>query len=231
MIICPNCDHQNPDGATQCEACYTALPTLSYCPNCGAEVQTNATFCGQCGYTIKAEEVAPSLEELEKELVVEAKVTNPPESAKIGATIQSLPSQPPSSSPGIPCPETTLDQDPAAVVSATRLQTFTASFLHLQTNTKLEIPQGLGVIHIGKPNEQIPPDLDVSGFPDSDIVSRIHADIRVEGDTYYLEDNGSSNGTYVNHNPLSVGNRHRLRAGDRISLGKGDKMTFIFQMS
>ncbi|MDJ0528720.1 MAG: FHA domain-containing protein, partial [Microcystis sp. M53600_WE12] len=93
------------------------------------------------------------------------------------------------------------------------------------------LPLHLSVIHIGKPNDRIPPDIDVSGFPDSDIVSRVHGDIRVEGGIYYLEDTGSANGTYVNHTPLPPGNRHRLRAGDRISLGKGDKMTFIFQMS
>jgi pSer/pThr/pTyr-binding forkhead associated (FHA) protein len=158
------------------------------------------------------------------------------------ATIQSLPPEslqsPPSrpeggstAAPIAPSPDTALDLDSEALSSATRLQTFTASLLHLQTNTKIEIPQGLPVVHIGKPNEQIPPDIDVGGFPDSEIVSRIHADLRVEGDSYYLEDNGSSNGTYINHTPLPQGNRHRLRAGDRISLGKGDKVTFIFQLS
>jgi pSer/pThr/pTyr-binding forkhead associated (FHA) protein len=106
-----------------------------------------------------------------------------------------------------------------------------ASLLHLQTNTKIELPSNLSVIHMGKPNDQIPPDIDVSGFPNSDIVSRIHADIRVEGDAYFIEDVGSSNGTYINHTPLPRGNRHRLRAGDRISLGKGDQVTFLFQNS
>jgi pSer/pThr/pTyr-binding forkhead associated (FHA) protein len=95
----------------------------------------------------------------------------------------------------------------------------------------MELPSNLSVIHVGKQNDQIPPDIDVSGFPNSDIVSRIHADIRVEGDAYYIEDVGSSNGTYVNHTPLGRGNRHRLRAGDRISLGKGDQVTFLFQNS
>jgi pSer/pThr/pTyr-binding forkhead associated (FHA) protein len=85
------------------------------------------------------------------------------------------------------------------------------------------------VIHIGKANDRVPPDIDVSGFPDSDIVSRVHADIRVEGGIYYIEDTGSANGTYINHSSLPPGDRHRLRAGDRISLGKGDKVTFVFQ--
>lgn len=53
MIVCPNCNHQNPDGATQCEACYTPLPATAACPNCGASVQTDAAFCGQCGFNLK----------------------------------------------------------------------------------------------------------------------------------------------------------------------------------
>ena len=87
------------------------------------------------------------------------------------------------------------------------------------------------MIHIGKPNDRIPPDIDVSGFSNSEIVSRIHADIRVEGDSHYIEDVGSSNGTYINNSPLLPGNRHRLRPGDRISLGKGDLVTFLFQLA
>ncbi|HEY9832234.1 MAG TPA: zinc ribbon domain-containing protein, partial [Stenomitos sp.] len=52
MIVCPNCNHQNPDGATQCEACYTPLPATTTCPNCGSTVQTDASFCGQCGFNL-----------------------------------------------------------------------------------------------------------------------------------------------------------------------------------
>ena len=118
----------------------------------------------------------------------------------------------------------------AVVVGATQLQIQTASLLHLQSNTTIEIASDLNVVHIGKPNGQIPPDIDVAGFPDSEVVSRLHADIRIEGDAYYVEDVGSSNGTYVNHTPLVKGNRHRLRSGDRIALGKGDLVTFIFQL-
>ena len=111
----------------------------------------------------------------------------------------------------------------------TQLQVTTARLRHAQTNTAIEIPRQLSVVRIGKPNDQTPPDIDVSGFPDSEIVSRVHANLRIEGDTYYLEDVGSSNGTYINGLPLPVGNRHRLRSGDRIALGKGDKVSFIFE--
>ena len=148
-------------------------------------------------------------------------VSEPEPESEVEATVSSINTSPepkPNSPQGI------------NTSGATQLQIQTASLLHLQTNTTIEIADDLNVVHIGKPNGQIPPDIDVAGFPDSEVVSRLHADIRIEGDIYYLEDTGSSNGTYVNHTPLLKGNRHRLRQGDRIALGKGDLVTFIFQL-
>ncbi|BAQ62107.1 FHA domain containing protein [Geminocystis sp. NIES-3708] len=113
----------------------------------------------------------------------------------------------------------------------TQIQTIKATLTHVQTNIILEIPLELTVIHIGKPNEKSPPDIDVSGFPNSQVVSRIHANIIQEDDNFYIEDSGSANGTYINHTPLATGNRHRLKSGDRIALGKEDKVSFIFEFA
>ncbi len=223
MIICPNCDHANPDGATQCEACYTPLPETLACPSCGASIQTDATFCGQCGYNLQPVSVgAVSEEEMTQNQTVAPPIFSdlPDPDPDPDLWEVETPVVPPSPPPKV-----------TPTIAPTQLQIQVASLLHVQTQTPLELPTDLTVIHIGKPNDQIPPDVDVSGFPSSEVVSRIHADIRVEGDIYYLEDVGSSNGTYVNHTPLPKGNRHRLRSGDRISLGKGDLVTFIFQMS
>ena len=127
--------------------------------------------------------------------------------------------------------EASSEDVPAAVDGAqTKLQLQRTVLYHLQTKTEIEIPLNLVLIRIGKPTQQVYPDVDVSGFPNAEVVSRVHAHIRVEGDAYFLEDMGSSNGTYINHSPLPTGNRHRLRSGDRFSLGKGDLMTFIFQL-
>ncbi|MEM9907895.1 MAG: FHA domain-containing protein, partial [Cyanobacteria bacterium P01_D01_bin.44] len=125
------------------------------------------------------------------------------------------------------------DVQTAAVITTpqTRLQRNMARLLHVQTDAVIELAPTLSVIRLGKPNDRVPPDIDISGFPDSEIVSRTHANIRVEGDVYYIEDVGSSNGTYINNLPLPQGNRHRLRPGDRIALGKGDKVSFIFQLA
>lgn len=258
MIVCPNCNHQNPDGAVQCEACYTPLPAMTSCPNCGARVQADASFCGQCGFNLKE---APSITSEQYSTNQQEAAPDPASAFEIPdlppieplpppdplLSSMGLPSTPPASGEEVAIPsippvsgeEQVMSSPPTpppppmppSASSSTQLQTASAKLLHVQTNTTIDLPAHLTVVHIGKPNDRIPPDVDVSGFPNSEIVSRIHADLRVEADAFYIEDVGSSNGTYINNMPLPMGNRHRLRAGDRISLGKGDKVSFIFQQS
>jgi hypothetical protein len=282
MVVCPNCNHSNPDGAVQCEACYTPLPATMSCPSCGSTVQVDAAFCGQCGFNLRsatattgAGSAATGTTPIPATVAVEPKpdipsLTNPdplvkpsytpnipdPDPSALPPTSVNAPtysnpvtSNPvtsnlitsnPTSQPPIPLsqpptppiqPVVPPSRPAGSAVSSTQLQLLSARLIHVQTDRPIELPQNLSVVHMGKPNDRIPPDIDVSGFPNSEIVSRIHADIRMEGDSYYLEDVGSANGTYVNNLPLLPGNRHRLRPGDRIALGKGDLVTFLFQMS
>ena len=238
MIVCPNCNHPNPDGAVQCEACYTSLPSTTNCPSCGATVQTDAAFCGQCGFNLRAVNqnivatatpnvptnvaslVAPNPVVQAQPIVVTAPATaNTLEVEAVSPTLVAVNNEVQVQAP-TPVP-----------VARTQLQQSKAFLTHIQGEQQIELPQNLSVIHIGKPNDRIPPDIDISGFSNSEIVSRIHADIRVEGDFHYIEDVGSSNGTYINNLPLLPGNRHKMRPGDRISLGKGDLVTFLFQLS
>ncbi|HEY9614585.1 FHA domain-containing protein, partial [Allocoleopsis sp.] len=117
-------------------------------------------------------------------------------------------------------------------MQATRVQTGQLpKLLHVQTNTYIDLPLNLSVIHIGKPNDRIPPDIDVSNFLNSEVVSRIHAHILVQGNTYFIEDLGSANGTYLNESLLRPLTQHQLRLGDRIDLGKDNQVTFLFQLS
>ncbi|MEM9925155.1 MAG: FHA domain-containing protein [Cyanobacteria bacterium P01_D01_bin.50] len=100
---------------------------------------------------------------------------------------------------------------------------------HTQSKTSFEILPNYPVIRIGKPNEKVPIDIDVLELPNSDIISRVHAEIIVENNTYYLIDLGSSNGTFLNGNKLETHIRYPLNLGDRIDLGHDRKVTFIFQ--
>jgi hypothetical protein len=211
----------------------------------------DAIFCGQCGTNTKAamanEPVVPTTpppateSELPRTIIAgSVPAATPIPAAEVPVAevpvVQAPPAvqQPPVLSTDVPT-VTPLQEAPvvqasttATQASSTQLQVQRYQLNHIQSGTIIDLPS-LDVVHIGKPNEQVPPDIDVSGFPCSEVVSRIHADIRVDGDSLYLEDIGSANGTYINHNLLPKGNRHLLRAGDRISLGKGDLVTFLFQ--
>ena len=72
-------------------------------------------------------------------------------------------------------------------------------------------------------------DADGGIFPDVDLdaddpeakVSRRHARIVLQDGEYFLEDQGSTNGTFVNRGRrLEPGQRHPLRDGDEIIVGK-----------
>ncbi|WP_460194974.1 FHA domain-containing protein [Thermosynechococcus sp. FA-CM-4201] len=211
MIICSECFHPNPVGAVQCEACFSPMPSMTPCPNCGAPVQPDASFCGQCGFNLRRLAVsAPPMPEVRQHTASAAPTV---EVVAHQGRLTTLPPPPP----------------PPAHVFSVEIATIEAKLIHVQTRTELQIPTGRPVIHIGKPNDRIPPDIDVAGFPNSEIVSRIHADLRIEGNAHYIEDVGSANGTYINNTPLYPGNRHRLQSGDRIALGKGDLVTFIYE--
>ena len=55
---------------------------------------------------------------------------------------------------------------------------------------------------------------------DDPLVSRKHALIEKEGVEYFVMDKGSTNGTYVNNNPIGSCERVHIRTGDTISVGK-----------
>lgn len=113
----------------------------------------------------------------------------------------------------------------------TILQTQFARLIHQISDEIVELPANTSSIYVGKPDEYTTPDVDLSLFPNSKVVSRKHAVIRIEGNHYYIQDLGSSNGTYLNRYPLLPGNWYKLRSGDRLGFGKGDLVTFIWQIA
>jgi serine/threonine protein kinase len=114
---------------------------------------------------------------------------------------------------------------------STQMQQAKISLTHLATNKEFKLPKNKPVIHIGKPNARRDPDIDVSELPNASIVSRNHASIYLRGDGMYLEDSGSSNGTYVNETRLFAGVQRRLQSGDIITLGQANLMAFVFKIS
>lgn len=62
--------------------------------------------------------------------------------------------------------------------------------------------------------------LDCDYVLDYSAISRQHARCTSDAQGIYVEDLGSTNGTFVNGRRLGPGERYRLRAGDEVSLGK-----------
>ncbi|MBW4566657.1 MAG: FHA domain-containing protein [Tolypothrix carrinoi HA7290-LM1] len=99
---------------------------------------------------------------------------------------------------------------------------------HVQTDTSFALLPNLTTIRIGKPKSHFLGDINVSDLPNANFVSRNHAEIQIEKNIYYLVDVGSSNGTFLNNIRLEEKKRYRLNLGDKIDLGPGSKVTFLF---
>jgi hypothetical protein len=253
MIVCSNCLHHNLDEASYCEACGSKLPELSSCSNCGSSVLDKAHFCGTCGFNLQLS-AFKRIEPIDakgtgKDIVLpipfppEPMVQlNPPvpnvvmsEVAKaknsaglnVGADVEGIGAR----QDDDVLSDDVLKDDAIGEVINTKIQTQAANLLHAQSNTLISMPEAQTIVHIGKPNDRVPPDINVSVFSSAEVVSRVHAAIHIEGGHFFVEDVGSANGTYLNNMPLTPSTRYRLRVGDRITLGKGELMTFIFKMN
>jgi len=51
VLVCLNCDDNNPDGYRFCGLCGAALPVAG-CPSCGTTNPPGQRFCGQCGWAL-----------------------------------------------------------------------------------------------------------------------------------------------------------------------------------
>ena len=56
-------------------------------------------------------------------------------------------------------------------------------------------------------------------YPEDTLVSRRHAELDVVGSSVYITDLGSTNGTYVNKEPVQKGKKVQLQKGDTIIIG------------
>jgi Double zinc ribbon/FHA domain len=232
MIVCSNCLHHNPDEAGYCEACGTKLPETASCPNCGAPLQQKSHFCGQCGFNLQlAQRVVVDAKETSGDGLLPEPSAPEPVMAFVGPEDLSEPEPLPrvERSPAVsePALESVFESEHLESTPLnTQIQTLSAALLHAQSNTLMSLKDYQTVVYIGKPNDRVPPDINVGVLPNAEVVSRVHAAIHLEGEQCFVEDLGSANTV-----PLTPKVKQPLRVGDRISLGKGDLVTFVFQMS
>jgi hypothetical protein len=95
--------------------------------------------------------------------------------------------------------------------------------IHRGRSAGKEFPMNDDEIHIGRWDADggIFPDVDLDADDPEAKVSRRHARITRRGEQYFVEDLGSTNGTFINRGRrLLPGDRQPLRDGDEVIVGK-----------
>lgn len=91
----------------------------------------------------------------------------------------------------------------------------------ISANTKFELTAEESNIGRWDADNGIFPDIDLDAYDPDAKVSRKHARVIKRGDEYFVEDLGSTNGTFINRGRrLLPGTPQRLESGDEIIVGK-----------
>ncbi|HYN84198.1 MAG TPA: protein kinase [Pyrinomonadaceae bacterium] len=112
----------------------------------------------------------------------------------------------------------------ASAAASARAARATAKLVVMGTtelNRAFELPKESNLVGRSDPHSNIFPEVDLSPFDPETKISRRHARIWRQGDTYLVEDLGSVNGTVVN-DTIRLGPRQprTLEHGDKIRLGE-----------
>jgi hypothetical protein len=94
---------------------------------------------------------------------------------------------------------------------------------YLPTRSEPLIVTGAKTITIGRrdPKRNINPRIDLTEDDGAKLgVSRLHAELNLVNEDYYLKDMGSSNGTWVNKTKLEPYQPHIVKTGDEIRIGQ-----------
>jgi hypothetical protein len=107
----------------------------------------------------------------------------------------------------------------ATILLNTSCQAFECSLQPINKEAYKEIEIKDFPYIIGKQREN------VDYFLDKEVVSRYHVKISKEGNSYYITDLNSTNGTSLNSQPLPCYQRHEITDGDRVAIA-GIEYTF-----
>ncbi|UFP95568.1 FHA domain-containing protein [Gloeobacter morelensis] len=239
-IVCSQCQHANPDTALNCGHCQREIAVL--CLECGSINPTPCRYCGECGVELPhvafapLQPVATAGEAAVATVPAPSPVPEAPPERRSARRASAAPVDPPLPQVARPMesppPRPNAGAPPPFASPGTRLQIATAVLVHIGSDERLELPADQPLVYLGKPNEDLPPDIDISHLPGAEVVSRVHAAIHCSEGAFALEDAGSSNGTFLNGELIKPGTRFRrkLKAGDIVALGKANKMNFRFEI-
>ncbi|MBD2343797.1 FHA domain-containing protein [Anabaena subtropica] len=162
-------------------------------------------------------------------------------STPLGNVIPSTPSQPPVQ-PTPPVPEQPPYQTPPSYSTQYQQRSYipptspvynpppqTLPLLKLVHPTGREFRLSGEGGYIGRCSQSmpIPPEIDLTGIPNEEIVSRRHARVFWDwSQNAYMIVDMSTNGIYLNGNPLNPGVAYRLLNGDYLQLGQNNLVNF-----
>ena len=202
------------------------------CHNCGTENLDGSEYCDECG--MRLSEKRPSTADLMR-----------PPGAPSFAASNATPRPAVPAAPPAPGAEQTIQMSSTAERQGPQpTNAPSPSPVPGNQNSSAKAPAGAGVARLiiergGRIGKEFAVaggetnigrwDADGGIFPDVDLdqddpeakVSRRHARIIREGNQFFIEDLGSTNGTFINRGRrLLPGNRHPLNNGDEIIVGK-----------
>lgn len=213
MTVYCSLHHANPDGSAFCDECGEPLPSTApeasaaapvstspaatgtqTCPSCGAQNPAGEAFCSNCGANMLA---APA------PVAVDANPASP--------------------MPPAPAPVPDLDSTPAAAPVMSSAATALAARLIVEADNQEFDLSGKDTIVIGREDavSNIFPDVDLTPHGGEEGgVSRLHARIFVENGQYMLEDENSTNFTFLNRQRLAGKAPTPLHDNDEVKLGR-----------
>ena len=207
MITCERCQTENLEGAQYCDECGAVLPGT---PSSGKRRASG----GGDKMTAVAERAEPDAPE------ARAENSREPAEVPVVAKSQVIPSPTRTSVGGQP---RSRDLDESSPRRGSGAAPHAKLVIHRGRSVGKEFPLSEDESHIGRWDADggIFPDVDLDSDDPEAKVSRRHARITHRGGQYYIEDLGSTNGTFVNRGRrLLPGDRQTLRDGDEVIVGK-----------
>ena len=225
MITCQRCQTENLDGSQYCDECGAALSAL---PAQGAWRQPGDEENGSARRPAAAQPSEP--------LALEARAHEPARGTTESPMVANESSLVADASPvvaksqAVPRPSLVGQsgahrkfEDSAARRASPPGAAHAKLVIHRGRSVGKEFPLSEEESHIGRWDADggIFPDVDLDSDDPEAKVSRRHARITRRGGQYYIEDLGSTNGTFVNRGRrLLPGDRQPLRDGDEVIVGK-----------